>query len=66
MTALDHPHLTAAEQTIVSESVAGLGQRLLRQGIEPERWANIVLAVTVELAGQVLRLVSDTEPAPPP
>jgi hypothetical protein len=63
---MDHPNLTPHERKIVNENVGRLGAQLLRERVDPDRWANIVLAVTVELAGQVLRLVNDTERPPAP
>ncbi len=69
---MDHPTLTPHERKIVSETVGRLGAHLLRDRVDQSRWAEVVLAVTVELAGQVLRLqgteLHDTErpPAPAP
>lgn len=66
---MDHPNLTPHERKIVNETVGRLGAQLLRERVDESRWANIVLAVLVELAGQVLRLAEhDTErpPAPAP
>jgi len=48
--------------------VGRLGAQLLRERVDQSRWAQVVLAVTVELAGQVLKLAEehDTErPAAP-
>lgn len=61
---MDHPNLTPHEKRIVNEHVGRLGAQLLRERVDPSRWPNIVLAVTVELAGQVLALVGDTERPP--
>ncbi len=70
---MDHPHLTQHERKIVNETVGRLGAQLLRERVDESRWPHVVLALTVELAGQVLRLsegvdVNDTErpPAPTP
>jgi hypothetical protein len=70
---MDHLNLTTHERKIVNENVGRLGAQLLRERIDESRWASVVLAVTVELAGQVLRLVEGTEvndterpPAPVP
>lgn len=70
---MDHPNLTPHEKKIVNENVGRLGAQLLRERVDESRWAAVVLAVTVELAGQVLRLsegveINDTErpPAPAP
>lgn len=70
---MDHPNLTPHERKIVSENVGRLGAQLLRERVDESRWAQVVLAVTVELAGQVLRLAEGTEvhdterpPAPVP
>lgn len=63
---MDHPNLTPHELKIVHENVGRLGAQLLRERVDQDRWAHVVLALTVELAGQVLRLVNDTEPPPPP
>jgi len=51
--------------------VGRLGAQLLRERVDESRWPNIVLAVLVELAGQVLRLsegaeLHDTERPPAP
>jgi len=58
---LDHPNLTPHEKKIVSETCGRLGAQLLRERIDEGRWPFVVLAVTVELAGQVLRLSEGSE-----
>jgi len=58
---MDHPTLTPHERRIVNENVGRLGAQLLREKVDESRWAQVVLAVTVELAGQVLRLAEGTE-----
>lgn len=68
---MDHPNLTPHERKIVNENVGRLGAQLLRERIDESRWPQVVLAVLVELAGQVLRLsegteLRDTDPAPAP
>lgn len=51
---MDHPTLTKAENEIVRQVTAGLGAELQREGIPATRWAEVMLAVIVELSGQVL------------
>ncbi len=70
---MDHLNLTQHERKIVNENVGRLGAQLLRERVDQSRWAQVVLAVVIELAGQILRLsegveVNDTErpPAPAP
>jgi hypothetical protein len=58
---MEHPNLTPHELKIVNETVGRLGAQLLRERVDQSRWPNVVLAVTVELAGQVLRLHEGTE-----
>src|ERR1041384_2621739 len=53
---MEHPTLTADEKRIVNENVGRLGAQLLVESVPEERWAPVVLAVLMELAGQVLRL----------
>lgn len=63
---MDHPTLTPNEKKIVSEACGRLSAQLLGQ-VPRDRWPRVVLAVTVELADQVLRLWAehDTERPPP-
>lgn len=63
---MDHPNLTPHEKRIVNENVGRLGAQLLRERVDQARWPHVVLAVTVELAGQVLALMHDTERPPAP
>lgn len=65
---MDHPNLTPHERKIVSETCGRLTAQLMREHVAQARWSLVVLAVTVELAEQVLRLegeLRDTEPPPP-
>lgn len=58
---MDHPNLTQREIRIVRETCGRLGAQLLSEQIPTDRSAQIVLALTVELASLVLRLTEGTE-----
>lgn len=69
---MEHPTLTPLERKLVSETCGRLMAQLLPEHVEQARWSLVVLAVTVELAEQVLRLraelideLHDTERPPP-
>lgn len=57
---MEHPRLNPREKKIVSEACGRVGAQLLEQ-VPKERWPDIVLAIVVELSGQVLRFVEEED-----
>ncbi len=60
---MEHPKLKASEIEIIHRVRSGLFREL--EALSADRWAQVTLAVVVELAGDIVDMVpGDTEPPP--